>query len=630
MYARNDFGIGDDISQLDFGRLYEEGVGRPLFRILKDTIKQSKLYDYVLIDSRTGFSDESGICTRDLADHNFVIMGLNNQNVDGTARFLRSLRASTWKGGQVVFAVSPVPSGYEELRDSRLASAKKAIEEAGFEADLSLRIPYHPRLALDEEPFEYRWSETDLFAAYNHIQRKLRELADDSPKSWPQKIITAIQNEKFDDALLRLRELAIEMPELVGPVLSFAVRNLFKESPLRAGPFFDTWLAIAGEDLDVLKMYWQHLAETEQFEEANQILSNALEEALTQRNKTPAARVRLMLGEFFFRTNKADKALEQCQLALPMFEDADEQEGITNSLLLKATILQEKGDYKSTLEVCEQALPYAKASREEHLVSAVHSTIGSAHLNLGNYRAALEASEMALEIAERYNDLEETNVARMRVGQIEMLQGKYPSALHHLEAALSSIPKHNKKPERSCYIRFLIARTHFEQENYDFALASYEGLLKDAHLPEDLLINIPLQIAKVRLRIGPILVGQQGMLNSLKELESFSEAKKEEFSSSIRAGRLGYSDALLRDGHPKEASTYLNHYWESILGKGQADARAGAYLQRAKIRAALKDTQGAAKDAQLALDFYQSQDVHNLYSRETEDLVEAGKSSQVL
>lgn len=83
------------LNDLNFRKLYEEGVGEPLIRVFKKKFAEAALYDYILIDSRTGFSDEAGICTRDLADYLMILSGLNRQNVEGTCEFLKSLQAAT-------------------------------------------------------------------------------------------------------------------------------------------------------------------------------------------------------------------------------------------------------------------------------------------------------------------------------------------------------------------------------------------------------------------------------------------------------------------------------------------------------------------------------------------------------
>lgn len=93
--GRIDGGYAQRLDALKLHQLYEEGLGEPLIRAFKKKFAEADLYDYVLVDSRTGFSDEAGICTRDLADHLMILSGLNRQNVEGTCEFLKALRAET-------------------------------------------------------------------------------------------------------------------------------------------------------------------------------------------------------------------------------------------------------------------------------------------------------------------------------------------------------------------------------------------------------------------------------------------------------------------------------------------------------------------------------------------------------
>jgi cellulose biosynthesis protein BcsQ len=48
-------------------------------------------YDYILIDSRTGITEIGGLCVGPLSDRLVVLTALNDQNIYGTARFLREI-----------------------------------------------------------------------------------------------------------------------------------------------------------------------------------------------------------------------------------------------------------------------------------------------------------------------------------------------------------------------------------------------------------------------------------------------------------------------------------------------------------------------------------------------------------
>lgn len=62
---------------------------------LKKWIKTSA-YDYILIDSRTGINDYSGICNVQLPDINVFVIAANNQNFDGNERIIRRIIESDY------------------------------------------------------------------------------------------------------------------------------------------------------------------------------------------------------------------------------------------------------------------------------------------------------------------------------------------------------------------------------------------------------------------------------------------------------------------------------------------------------------------------------------------------------
>ena len=55
-------------ARIDWGALYDQHDGYLLIEDLKEQWRQAIQPDYVLIDSRTGYTDTGGICTRQLPD----------------------------------------------------------------------------------------------------------------------------------------------------------------------------------------------------------------------------------------------------------------------------------------------------------------------------------------------------------------------------------------------------------------------------------------------------------------------------------------------------------------------------------------------------------------------------------
>jgi tetratricopeptide (TPR) repeat protein len=74
--------------------LYESGTGLKFFLDLKAKIKAQINPDFLLIDSRTGISEMSGITISILADQVVVLAVNNRENIDGAKKVLESLMRS--------------------------------------------------------------------------------------------------------------------------------------------------------------------------------------------------------------------------------------------------------------------------------------------------------------------------------------------------------------------------------------------------------------------------------------------------------------------------------------------------------------------------------------------------------
>ena len=197
---------GQRLDNLNLHELYQEGLGEPLIRAFKKKLAEADLYDFVLVDSRTGFSDEAGICTRDLADYLMILSGLNRQNIQGTSDFLKALRAATDGKKPFQIILSPVPNGEDALLDQREAMAKTSFEAAwGSKVDLSLQIPYHPQLALTEEPHIFRRRRGYLFEAYRAIERSMLKAIGHDARTLLQRIEDTLRQKDYSAALRGLQ-----------------------------------------------------------------------------------------------------------------------------------------------------------------------------------------------------------------------------------------------------------------------------------------------------------------------------------------------------------------------------------------------------------------------------------------
>ncbi len=232
------------IHGLSFNQMFEEGIGKPFFERLKRLIRDSDRYDYVFIDSRTGFSDEGSISTRFLGDYRVVLTGLNNQNVIGTASFLGRTEINDRE--KLALVASPVPMYYEDLRRERIKNAKEHIgREAGLDdVRFVTQIPFHPILALEEDPTVRDLHDTDLFEAYETLTRTVREWAGDLPEEQIQGALKRLL-EGDENARSDIWQIAAEDVSLVLTRLRFATFGFVEKDIEKARQIFDLGISIA-------------------------------------------------------------------------------------------------------------------------------------------------------------------------------------------------------------------------------------------------------------------------------------------------------------------------------------------------------------------------------------------------
>lgn len=162
--ARDEFGLyADRVRAFAWDDFYLNWDGELFFDWFR--VEVGKAADVVLIDSRTGVAEMSGVCTYQLADTVVMFLAPNNQNIDGTQKIADSLTTPQLiKEGRkgrdlsLVFVPSRVDLGDKNTLDdlagrfraavSRLLSPKLLFETDAF---VDLKIPYVPYYSFVEE-----------------------------------------------------------------------------------------------------------------------------------------------------------------------------------------------------------------------------------------------------------------------------------------------------------------------------------------------------------------------------------------------------------------------------------------------------------------------------------------------
>jgi MinD-like ATPase involved in chromosome partitioning or flagellar assembly len=99
------------VSNFDWSDFWERLDGRAFLSAWAAGMRAN--YDVTLIDSRTGLSDNAGICTVELPDTVVNCFTFNNQNIDGAAAAARAIRAMRDEVG-IPVRIFPVPTRVED------------------------------------------------------------------------------------------------------------------------------------------------------------------------------------------------------------------------------------------------------------------------------------------------------------------------------------------------------------------------------------------------------------------------------------------------------------------------------------------------------------------------------------
>jgi hypothetical protein len=151
------------VQAFDWAEFYADYEGEAYFEWLRQQLLDSTLADIVLIDSRTGVAEMSGVCTRQLADVVVNLCAPNDQNLEGVAMMARSFTRDDVveaRGGRPIELVMvgsridltegrPIDvfeARFHEMLDAYLPKAFRAAN-TDFSA---LRIPYVSAYAYSE------------------------------------------------------------------------------------------------------------------------------------------------------------------------------------------------------------------------------------------------------------------------------------------------------------------------------------------------------------------------------------------------------------------------------------------------------------------------------------------------
>ena len=161
---------------IDWRQLYSAQNGYLMFEDLKAQWEKYPAPDYVLLDSRTGYTDIGGICTKQLPQAVVALFFPNEENLRGLAKVVDSIRAEAIsprkKAIQLHFVTSNVPDLDDE--DQILAGRMTSFQERlGFRRPVVTIHHYNSLALLGQVIFTSERPRSRLTQEYRHLTQLL-------------------------------------------------------------------------------------------------------------------------------------------------------------------------------------------------------------------------------------------------------------------------------------------------------------------------------------------------------------------------------------------------------------------------------------------------------------------------
>lgn len=174
------------LHSINWSGFHSSADGQEFLAVLRGRMQEGD-YDYILIDSRTGYSDGADICTLALPDSVVVGVAMNSQAIEGAAHIARRV-ARHDRAIRLHLAPMHVELSEKTRLDERMAYARRTLDRylpMDDEDELAsywgeVQVPYRPYYAFGEELaaiVEDPRQSTSVIAQYVRLAARLTDNA---------------------------------------------------------------------------------------------------------------------------------------------------------------------------------------------------------------------------------------------------------------------------------------------------------------------------------------------------------------------------------------------------------------------------------------------------------------------
>jgi tetratricopeptide (TPR) repeat protein len=460
-----------ELSRLDWKVFYRQKKGYLFVENLKAAINEMFKPDYVLVDSRTGLTDTSGICTLQLPSLVVLMFSLNEQNVTGTSRIYRSIKSNKINRSiSTLLVASPVPDMPEwvTVRGQRFEYARKTI---GSTVDVV--VPYDPFLAFQESLIDYQDGEeakTYLSKAYDVLTEKVI-LANGADVLTLLRKATELRDEgNLDLAEMHYREVVETRSDSPEAWIEFGKFTRLRDRPKDACELFEKALSLRPGDADILSQLattYTSVDKNRAAEYYKEFLSRELDVGRIERVSTTIRDAGLAeaslegyqrmieldsrRSDSYFQMGEAHMRLHHYRQAADAYKRAADLEPTNLPAIYNAGYSMSKVDVPKAVPYFERAIELWEQLDKSSFTGATLANllegIGIAYLAVSKPEKAVEELKRSLTLAagERtrlFSAIKYAYIPQPRF--IEEVRQLLERAQHRLSAQASAVPGVNK------------------------------------------------------------------------------------------------------------------------------------------------------------------------------------------
>lgn len=377
-----------------YNLLFESENGLKFFLDLKEKIKAEINPDFLLIDSRTGISEMSGITLSLLADEVVVVAANNMENLEGAKKIIKSIGNSESSplgiSPKIHFVLSRIPFTdlpEDKSKEQQLLSQIKNSFSGIYDDEI---IILHSDRELEEN---------EQLKIGKDIEDGITSIANDYLKLFG-KITRSYLSEDEVKKFANIKE--AERLFRIIPHLKTDKERL---------SFINKAIDLNTKNIDYLLLRSKLHARNINFEDA----TNDLFKAIALDSKNVDAHV--LLAQAFFELKDYKESEYWCNRLLTISENA-------NAYFIKALIIRDTNKSNKEIEYYEKALLLSPNS------AIIHYSIANFYKNIREFNNALEYAYKSLELNPKYG------LPYLVIGYIKGEMNNYSEMYFNIEQAL--------------------------------------------------------------------------------------------------------------------------------------------------------------------------------------------------